>query len=154
MKKLVYATIALITFTGFAHAQQVGSIVYEDANKNGKKDKREKGIANVLVSNGIEVVPTDKNGKYELQLTNDSPIFVIKPTGYRFHFRYYNLPKYYYLHKPQGSPKLEYPGVEPTGNLPKSLDFALIPSQENNQFTVFAFGDPQAYNKRRSSILY
>lgn len=148
MKKLFCAAFALLTFTSVAHAQEkIKGIVYEDLNNNGKKDKKEKGLPNVLVSNGNDVIPTDKNGTYELEVTNDSPIFVIKPSGYRFHLDNYNLPKFYYLHKPQGSPQSKYPGVQPSGKLPQSLDFALIPSKESSQFTAFAFGDPQAYTK-------
>lgn len=148
MKKLFCASFVLLALTSIAHAQEkVKGIVYEDVNNNGKKDKKEKGIANVLVSNGIDVVPTDKNGNYELDVTNDSPIFVIKPSGYQFHLDNYNLPKFYYLHKPQGSPQSKYQGVQPSGKLPKSLDFALVSSKESSQFTAFTFGDPQAYTK-------
>ena len=148
MKKLFCVSLALLALTSVAHAQEkVKGIVYKDVNNNGKKDKKEKGIANVLVSNGVDVVPTDKNGTYELNITNDSPIFVIKPAGYQFHLDHYNLPKFYYLHKPQGSPQSKYQGVQPSGKLPKSLDFALVPAKESSQFTAFTFGDPQAYTK-------
>lgn len=56
-----------------------------------------------------------------------------------------NLPQFFYIHKPQGSPDLDFKGVSPTGKLPRSLDFPLIPSPENEQFTALIFGDPQPY---------
>ena len=52
----------------------------------------------------------------------------------------------YYIHKPNGSPKSEFAGVKPTGKLPKSIDFGLIPSEEKETFTALIFGDPQPYN--------
>ena len=148
MKQLFRSTFILLALTTALHAQEKAKgVIYEDTNRNGKKDKNEKGLPDVLVSNGVEVVATDKKGTYELAVTDDSPVFVIKPSGYQFPLDRYNLPVFYYLHKPQGSPKLKYPGVQPTGKLPASLDFALIPSRESEQFTSFVFGDPQAYTK-------
>ncbi len=37
--------------------------------------------------------------------------------------------------------------MEPTGKLPKSIDFGLIPSEEKEEFTTLIFGDPQPYTK-------
>jgi hypothetical protein len=70
-------------------------------------------------------------------------LFVIKPAGYRVPLNSNNLPKFYYIHKPKGSPPSEYKGVDPTGPLPKSVDFALIPQQESDNFRALVFGDPQ-----------
>lgn len=148
MKKLFYSAVALLTLTTALHAQEKAKgIIFEDGNGNGKKDRKEKLLSNVLVSNGVDVVATNNKGAYELNVTNDSPIFVIKPSGYQFLLDEFNLPKFYYLHKPQGSPNLKFAAVKPTGTLPKSIDFGLVPSKESNQFTAFTFGDPQAYTK-------
>ena len=55
-----------------------------------------------------------------------------------------NIPQFYYIHKPNGSsPSLKYKGVEPTGPLPESIDFALIENKEPNTFKAIFFGDPQ-----------
>lgn len=148
MKQFFSSVFLLLTVSSALFAQEKAKgIVYEDVNKNGKKDKKEKVLSNVLVSNGVDVVATNKKGMYELPITNDAPIFVIKPAGYQFPLDGFNLPKFYYLHKPQGSPQSKYAGVQPTGSLPKSVDFALVPAKESNSFTAFAFGDPQAYTK-------
>ncbi|MGE8381125.1 MAG: metallophosphoesterase N-terminal domain-containing protein, partial [Sphingobacterium sp.] len=48
--------------------------VFLDVNRNGKLDKNEKGIASVSVSNGREVVATDKDGNYQLPVGNDNII--------------------------------------------------------------------------------
>lgn len=148
MKKVVQSLVVLLTLSTSVIAQQKAKgVVFEDLNGNGVKEKKEKPLSNVLVSNGIDVVKTNKNGIYEITVGNDSPIFVIKPEGYQFLMDEFNLPKFYYLHKPKGSPQLKYKGVGATGDLPKSIDFALVPKQESNSFTAFAFGDPQAYTK-------
>ena len=94
IKKIVLATL-LMSFSVLSAQEKAKGYVYNDTNKNGKKESKEKGISNVLVSNGVDVVATDKNGTYELQVTNDSPIFVIKPSGYQFALDVFNLPKFY-----------------------------------------------------------
>lgn len=144
IKKILLCMLMLPLSMAYAQETARGTI-FVDTNKNGKKDKNEKGLANVQISNGVEVVSTNGNGVYEINISEDQTLFVIKPSGYQFGLDEYNLPKYYYLHKPKGSPKLEYEGVKPTGKLPKTLDFALYESKESNKFTAFAFGDPQAY---------
>ncbi len=131
-----------------AYSQQTATgFIFEDKNQNRQFDKGEKGIANVAVSNGKEVVLTTKDGRYTLPVQQDNIIFVIKPAQYRFHLNENNLPESYYIHKPSGAPAgFKYPGVAPTGDLPKSVDFALIPDAAKDDFTAFIFGDPQPYN--------
>jgi hypothetical protein len=41
---------------------------------------------------------------------------------------------------------LKYKGLAPTGDLPKELNFALLPAKEETEFTALVFGDPQPYN--------
>ena len=146
MKKLLLIPFVLISASIMLHAQTTATgYVYHDENGNGKRDRREQGIAGVSVSNGIQVVTTDAKGRYELPVGNDNIIFVVKPTGYAVPVDKNNLPQYYYIHKPNGSPKLKYGGVAPTGSLPKSVDFALTERPEPIEFTALVFGDPQPY---------
>ncbi|WP_244519021.1 calcineurin-like phosphoesterase C-terminal domain-containing protein [Parapedobacter composti] len=126
----------------------VTGYVYHDANGNGKRDRREQGVAGVSVSNGTQVTVTDAKGRYELPVGQDNIIFVIKPSGYAVPVNELNQPQFYYIHKPNGSPQLKYGGVSPTGPLPKSVDFALIQQEEPTAFSALVFGDPQAYNER------
>ncbi len=121
-------------------------IVYADQNKNHVKDRKEKGIAGVAVSNGKDVVLTDAKGQYALPVANDNIIFVIKPADYDLPVNTNNQPLFYYIHKPNGSPELKYPGVPPTGPLPASIDFGLIPAAAKDSFRVLIFGDPQPYS--------
>ncbi len=130
-----------------AQAQStVTGYVFEDANGNGKKERREPGVGQVAVTNGREVVLTDQKGKYTLPVGQDNIISVIKPSDYRVPLNGENLPQFYYIHKPAGSPELKFKGVAPTGKLPKSVDFALVPAREDESFSALLFGDPQPYN--------
>lgn len=143
-QKLLIFSLLLTTSM---HAQQlVSGYVYEDVNKNGKKERSEKGITGVAVSNGVQVVQTDEKGKYELPLLGDELLFIIKPANYAVLLDDYNLARSYIANKPQGSPSdFKYSGFEPTKPLPKSVDFGLIPQKETEEFTAFIFGDPQPY---------
>ncbi|MGO1243214.1 MAG: calcineurin-like phosphoesterase C-terminal domain-containing protein [Sphingobacterium sp.] len=147
MKNIAWVLVGL-SLTGSAYAQGVAKgTVYVDANGNGQKDRKEVGLAGVGISNGVDVVQTDKNGKYEIPVQNDNIIFAIKPADYSFPLDEFNQPKFYYTYKPQGSPKLKFEAVQPTGKLPKSIDFAVVETEEESEFTAFVFGDPQAYNE-------
>ena len=136
----------LLTISVLAHAQNTAQgFVFEDRNQNGKKDRSEPGLAQIPVSNGREVVLTDPTGRYQLPVGLDNILFVVKPTGYKLPVNAQNLPQFFYRHKPNGSPQLKFPGVAPTGPLPKSVDFALTKQDEPDQYQILVFGDPQAY---------
>lgn len=138
---------AWLLLTVALHAQQTAKgVVFHDRNRNGVRDSGEPGIANVLVSNGTEVVRTDKQGRYQLPVGEDTILFVIKPRSWQVLLNESNLPQHYYIHKPNGSPKLRFPGVPPTGALPESVDFALVPQRESDRFTAVIMGDTQARN--------
>ena len=136
-------------FSALTVAQsQVTGFVFEDMNENSTFDRKEKGIPNVAISNGKEVVITDGKGKYTLPVGDDNIIFVIKPSGYKFPVNDYNLPQFYYIHKPGGSPDLDFAGTPPTGPLPEELNFGLISNNEPEIFRMLLFGDPQPYTKQ------
>jgi hypothetical protein len=145
MKKIFLLSFAL-AFTTLAQAQStVKGIVFNDTNGNGRKDKNEKGVGQVSVSNGVQVTQTAANGQYELPVGMDNIIFVIKPSGYKVPLTEDNLPRFYHVHKPKGSPALKYKGVAPTAPLPGSLDFALTAKAESDEYSALIFGDPQPY---------
>jgi 3',5'-cyclic AMP phosphodiesterase CpdA len=154
MRKLIFSSaFAALTLAATGQSPAVTGFVYDDLNHNGRKDRREKGIAQVAVSNGTDVVLTDRDGKYSLPPGRDQVIFVIKPSGYRPAPDEFNLPRTYYIHKPDGSPASRYPGSRPTGEIPASLDFALYRYDEPESFAAFIFGDPQVYNDTEMDYL-
>lgn len=119
-------------------------IVFEDANRNGVFDKGEKGIPNVSVSNQSDVVQTGQNGHFRLPVSKETIIFVTKPADYQVPLDKNNLPQFYYIHQPKGSPAgLKYKGISPTGKLPRSIHFPLIKAKVEEAFDVIVLGDPQ-----------
>lgn len=133
--------------TTTAHAAKARGVVYVDANGNGSRDAEENGLAGVGVSNGQDIVTTDAQGCFELPVDDDTIIFVIKPRDFMTPVDENMLPKFYYIHKPAGSPaQFKFAGVAPTGPLPDSIDFPLIPRPEPNKFRALMFGDTQPRN--------
>lgn len=120
--------------------------VFLDVNSNGKFESEDLPLDGVRVSNGLDIVRTNAEGRYELPIGEEGQIFVIKPRGYRTRLNAQQLPQFYYLHKPQGSPRLKFPGVAPTGPLPQSIDFPLYRQDEPEQFRIVLFGDTQPRN--------
>jgi hypothetical protein len=117
--------------------------VFEDRNADGVRDSNEPGVSGVLVSNQRDLVETDGEGKYAIEVDDDEIVFVVKPPEYDLPVNENNLPRFFYVHKPKGSPNLKYPGVDPTGPLPESIDFPLLPSRKTSDFDVVVLGDPQ-----------
>ncbi len=143
----VFAAALLMTIfvSGTVAAQTTArGVVYEDANASGARDDGERGLPGVLVSNGVEVAATDGEGRWQLPAEEDVIFFVVKPSGYAVPTDRYRQPKFYYIHKPAGSPPEAAPGVPPTGPLPASIDFGLTPRAESAKFTAVVFSDPQA----------
>lgn len=126
-----------------SYCDEIKGKVFNDTNKNLQLDPGEKGIPGVMVSNQKEVVLTDQEGNYTLPVDDATVVFVTKPSGYATPFDEHNLPKFYYIHQPQGSPNMRFQGISPTGNLPESVHFPLFESPETDAFEVIVYGDPQ-----------
>ncbi len=142
---LLFFLACYAEMTGQPNQRAKGS-VFEDFNRNSIWDESEPGIAGVVVSNGAEVVITNQYGHFTLPVyTDEATIFVIKPGDYLYPVNEMNLPQFYYLHKPKGSPDLKFAGTDPTGSLPESVDFPLIKDDENEEFSIVVFSDPQPY---------
>ncbi len=121
--------------------------VFLDSRRDGRAEGQT-GIPGVLVSNGTEIVRTDANGNYRIPVSNDTILHVIKPKGYATKIDTLKLPKFYYIHKPEGSPDEDfiYKGIPPTGPLPESIDFPLYQQVEPESFEVLFTADPQCYH--------
>lgn len=144
---ILSALIVFLNFELYSQQNLAKGIVFHDLNRNGKLDRSERGIPNVAVSNGEMVVLTDQHGKYSLTVDDDSPVFVIKPADYQFAVDNHNLPQFYYLHKPDGSPELKYQGVSSSGKLPASINFPLYHQPSDSVFKMIAITDPQPYTE-------
>ena len=143
------ATTALAATPALAQpalARTAAGTVYEDRSGSGTRQDGDPGLPGVLVSNGREVVRTDRDGFYRLPIEAEGLIFVIKPTGFAVQTNDDNLPRFTRLHQPKGTPAdlgLRFRGVDPTGPLPASVDFGLRRRDEPNVFDVILFTDPQ-----------
>ena len=124
--------------------------VFEDRSGLGRRQDGDPGIADVLVSNGLDVTRTDRDGRYQLRIYNGSTIFVIKPSGWSVPVDpVTRLPRNYYRHSPHGTPvSLKYAGVDATGALPENIDFPLRRAEEHTGFSVLMFADPQPADRR------
>lgn len=142
--------LLLFGFIGLpeARSQTAKGSVFHDFNDNGERDAGEPGISGVLVSNQIDVVKTDADGNWELPAREDCIFFVNKPSGWMTPVDSKMLPRFYYNHKPNGSPKTKYPGVEKSGPLPKSIDFPLTKQTEPGLFKAVFLADPQCRNQK------
>src|SRR5690606_28004075 len=117
-----WLTMAVIVWAGavsVAAQETAQGVVFHDQNGNGQADSGEPGVANVAVSNGRDVVRTGDDGRYTLPVEQNAIVFVVKPAGWQVPIsKPEYLPRFYYVHRPEGSPELKYGGVEPTGALP------------------------------------
>ncbi len=145
-KKFLLFSISLFFLLNTIFAQITGGKVFLDKNANNLKDNAEYGIENVAVSNGRDVVLTDNNGNYTISLQENDVLFVIKPAAYKFPVNRFNLPQFFYAHKPNGSPDMKFAGVEPTGELPERINFPLLSGELLSNFQILVLSDPQPTN--------
>jgi 3',5'-cyclic AMP phosphodiesterase CpdA len=132
-----------------AEATTISGTVFEDRNENSTQDRRERGIRGVQVSNGREVVTTDRQGRYELPVEDNMTVFVTQPRGYQVPVDEDNVAQFSYNHLPEGSPDLKYGGIDPTGAVPAALNFPLAQSKETKSPEQHCLigGDIQTYTE-------
>jgi len=145
-----------IMLAAAAHAQSdpartatARGTVFLDRNADGVRQTGEPGVPGVGVTNGHAVIRTDERGRYQIEIdARDAIVSVIKPRDHRVRIDDRGIPRGYYIHKPDGSPDdgFVFPGVEPTGPLPESIDFPLTRDDDPESFTVLVLADPQAYS--------
>jgi len=143
----ILPVLALLVATPVGAQETVQGSVYHDRNRNQKLDPGETGIEGVSVSNGRTVMQTDEDGRFVLPVHEGDALFVTKPSGYMVPTDEFYRPQFYYLHDPDGTPdslNLRYPGVDPTGPLPESVNFPLYRQETGSTFRAVALADPQA----------
>ncbi|MFT3902646.1 MAG: calcineurin-like phosphoesterase family protein [Niabella sp.] len=122
----LFIAIALCFSAAFAHAAEVEGYVFTDLNKNGIRDKGEKGLPGISVSDQKTIVVTNSDGKYRINTAPGSFIFVIKPSAYDF----------------SGTRANDY-GFYKKAETGHPVDFALVPKKLKTKFTALMVGDPQ-----------
>ena len=115
------ALLLLFIHSEHAYAKVVEGYVFLDGNSNGIRDKVEKGVAGIWVSNQRDFVQTDKDGYYKIELIENKTIYVVKPARYTM--------KQFYLTR--------------DGILNDNYDFSVLSKQVKTNFDVLVVGDPQ-----------
>lgn len=125
----------------------VTGIVFDDLNRDGVHQANEPGVRGVLVSNGLDVVRTDADGRYRLPVRSDMSVFVVKPSGWRTPTNGSFVPQFAYQHKPAGSPRpLRFGGLPATGPIPSAINFPLVRVDESGPLRCAVIGDSQTYS--------
>ncbi len=146
LNNLLILLFTLICFQSDIFAEPVSGIVYNDKNGNGILDAREKGIRDVAVSNGRSVVLTDRKGRYRIDIEDNEILFISKPSGYALRLDDNNIPEFYYIHSPEGTPgdiNLRYPGLLPSGEITGDINFPVYKYKEPDSYDVILISDPQ-----------
>nr|WP_244652521.1 calcineurin-like phosphoesterase family protein [Glutamicibacter sp. FBE19] len=133
-----------------AAGKTLEGVVFEDRNKNSKQDANEPGLPKVTVSNGRDVVTTDSQGRYALPAFENMTAFVTQPRGFQVPVDENNVAQFSYIHLPDGSPKLKYGGIAPTGELPDAVNFPLARSEatQSPEQSCAIGADVQTYNQQ------
>ncbi|NJC23957.1 hypothetical protein BJ994_003033 [Arthrobacter pigmenti] len=128
--------------------------VFDDANKDSIRQPREKGIEGVAVSNGRDVVLTDRLGHYKLTVDDGDTVFITKPARWDTPVDKTNFAQFHYHHSPDGTEQnLRFGGLEPTGPLPKAINFPLAKNKASaGNVTCGILGDVQTYSNQEISF--
>ncbi|MCC8145555.1 MAG: PQQ-binding-like beta-propeller repeat protein [Bacteroidales bacterium] len=85
-KKLFFLLTIIYSFSAFAYE----GYVFIDANTNGIYDEKERVLSGILVSDGLNVVKTDKKGFFSLPgHAKERFIFITTPSGYKTYNQHY-----------------------------------------------------------------
>ncbi len=80
MLALVLTTMVLICVrSGGAVALNISGTVFQDKNRNGHREARERPLPDVVISDGVHVIRSDQQGRYSLTTDNSRVLFVSLP---------------------------------------------------------------------------
>lgn len=100
--------------------------VFDDRDRDGRRGAHEPGVAQVRVSDGVEIVSSDTEGRWELSGRAGRPVFLVKPAGFAVPASGNGLPAFW-----------RAPGDT-------DCDFALQQRGPPEQIEVIVSSDPQA----------
>lgn len=146
MTRLLAAALFLTFTLGMNEAvaaEQMRGHVYVDANGNGVRDVREAGLAKVVVSNGRDVVQTDADGAYRIDVRPGDIVFAVKPGGYSAHRRENGLPAFWQAYQPDSPEPFKYGGLSQALSLQFDVGFQAERKRPAGPTRVLLFADPQ-----------
>ena len=126
MKGIYLIIISCLLYTSNFYAQNYIGTAFIDSNGNGNKEVNEKGLAGILISDGLNFVKTDENGTYTIDGFKD------------FHFIMAHIPADYktknYYHKIKENKRV--------------YDFAFTPKAKTENFQFVHVSDTETYEFR------
>ncbi len=128
---VVFLTLCGISVNGLAQ-DIVEGCVYTDSNRNGIRDKGEKGMPGIAVSNGDTVLLTDKRGNFKIGLSRGNSIFPILPKDWSLSDKVVNAGFYY---------RNVYDTLEK-----RQINFGLVKKKVKRNFSMNVIGDVQVGN--------
>ena len=132
---------------GSMSSEEVTGTVFHDLSRDGVRQDDEPGVAGVIVSNGRDVTTTDAEGRYTLPAFDNMTVMVHEPAAWDVPVNAHGVPQFFYVHKPEGTPEpLRYGGLEPTGPLPAEVNFPMIRTGVEEDFSCVMMGDAQPYS--------
>lgn len=143
MSRFVVLMVGVL-FAGAVHAQSApcAGSVFDDRNGNGMRDAGERGLAGVRVSDGVDIVATDRAGRFTLPVVPGRTRFVIKPAGYATPRRANGLPSFW-RHAPHpDAPALRFGGLRDAGEACPSFGLRRQP-RHTAPLDVIVMSDPQ-----------
>lgn len=130
----------------------IRGVVFDDTDGDGRHGEGEAGIEGVLVTNGLEVVRTDADGRYEIAVRPDMDLSVVQPSGWRVPTDERLVPQFAYVHKEGGTPEsLRFGGLHDTGAAPEAVNFPLRRLDAATSFACAVLGDSQSYSGHETS---
>lgn len=144
MRTILVLLLSLLALPAWAQEPPCNAgVVFADSNGNARRDAGEIGLKGIKVSDGMQVVVTDAQGRYSLPVVDGRTVFVIKPAGYGFPARADGTPDFWRHIRTRPGPVLKYGGM--LQQAAGCRDFALIPAtaRKDPALDVFVFADPQ-----------
>lgn len=116
--------------------------VFEDRNGNGLRDRGERGVPGVKLSDGVRIAVSDRAGRFSLPPVSGRTLFLIKPAGYRVRMREDGLPDTWANWQESAGPALKFGGVPAAPMACRSFALQREPRRAPS-LDVLVFGDPQ-----------
>jgi hypothetical protein len=83
LSRVFLTAFLIVPGASIAQSREISGIAFIDVNGNGVRDRGERGLARVVMSNQDAVVATDASGGYRLPRGANGVLFVSVPDGYR-----------------------------------------------------------------------
>ena len=116
--------------------------VYDDRNANGLRDAGEPGLPGIRVSDGVDIVVTDRDGRFQLSDVSGRTRFVIKPAGYATPRRADGMPAFWRAGQHAGASEPNENGAREATDACPSFGLHRDPPA-STVLDVLVFSDPQ-----------